>query len=346
MVHPKRTRTSSWFLGACVVSSAVHGGAGYLIPATSFFSAADRSERCPRQDDSFRGNRIAAVPRAAAALWRVAPQQARRQEKSITMKQKQARKKTTRVRLRRAGPRTDVEGYSHSAFLKMRDEVALQVATTKQGTRRSRKINFSGGLDSCPCLVLNADYQPLSYLPLSLWGWQDVIKAVFSEKVVVLATYGDRSIRSPSVVVQLPSVIALKEFVNNHRSDPPFTRRNLFLRDSHRCQYCMKYFPPHNLSFDHVVPKKLGGKGAWDNVVTACGRCNNRKSDCHPRDLRSIGMTLAKYPRTPSFSELQSKARRYPPSEIHETWEDYLYFESEIVEDDEENEEEDAESAA
>lgn len=46
----------------------------------------------------------------------------------------------------------------------------------------------------------------------SLWGWQDVIKAVFSEKVVVVATYGDRSIRSPSVVVQLPSVIALKVY--------------------------------------------------------------------------------------------------------------------------------------
>lgn len=81
-------------------------------------------------------------------------------------------------------------------------------------------------------------------------------------------------------------------------------------------------------------------------MLSSTRRCNNRKSDCHPRDLRSIGMTLAKYPRTPSFSELQSKARRYPPSEIHETWEDYLYFESEIVEDDEENEEEDAESAA
>ncbi|CAN0180654.1 unnamed protein product, partial [Hapterophycus canaliculatus] len=199
----------------------------------------------------------------------------------------------------------------------MRNEVALQVATAQQGTRREKKINFSGGLDSCPCLVLNADYQPLSYLPLSLWGWQDVIKAVFSEKVVVLATYGDRSIRSPSVVVQLPSVIALKEFVNNHRSYPPFTRRNLFLRDSHKCQYCLKYFPPRDLSFDHVVPKKLGGKGTWDNVVTACGRCNNRKSDCHPRDLRSIGMRLNKYPSTPTFSELQNKARRYPPSQIH-----------------------------
>lgn len=52
--------------------------------------------------------------------------------------------------------------------------------------------------------------EPIYLLCHSLWGWQDVIKAVFSEKVVVLATYGDRSIRSPSVVVQLPSVIALK----------------------------------------------------------------------------------------------------------------------------------------
>eukprot|EP00903_Cladosiphon_okamuranus_P009057 g8659.t1 len=256
----------------------------------------------------------------------------------MSMKQKKVRKAAV-VRARRAGPRTDVEGYTEANFLKMRNEVSVEVATANQGgSRRNRKINFSGGLDSCPCLVLNADYQPLSYLPLSLWGWQDVIKAVFSEKVVVLATYGDRSVRSPSVVVQLPSVIALKEFVNNHRSQPPFTRRNLFLRDSHQCQYCMKYFPPHNLSFDHVVPKKLGGKGTWDNVVTACARCNNRKSDCHPRDLRSIGMSLNKYPQTPTFSQLQNLARRYPPNEIHETWEDYLYFDSEIREDEDEGE--------
>lgn len=64
-----------------------------------------------------------------------------------------------------------------------------------------------------------------------------------------------------------------QEFVNQHRAYPAFTRRNLFLRDEHKCQYCLKYFPPHDLSFDHVLPKTLGGKGTWDNVVTACGRC-------------------------------------------------------------------------
>lgn len=51
-------------------------------------------------------------------------------------------------------------------------------------------------------------------------------------------------------------------------------------------------------------------------------------------------MRLNKYPRTPTFSELQNKARRYPPSQIHETWEDYLYFEQEIIDDEEEKEEE------
>lgn len=67
-------------------------------------------------------------------------------------------------------------------------------------------------------------------------------------------------------------------------------------------------------------------------------RCNNKKSDCHPRDLRSIGMNLAKWPKTPTFHELQVKARRYPPREIHETWEEFLYFESEIVDEEDESE--------
>lgn len=72
--------------------------------------------------------------------------------------------------------------------------------------------------------------------------------------------------------MDVDSVCRPQEFVNQHRTYPAFTRRNLFLRDAHKCQYCLKYFPPQDLSFDHVLPKKLGGKGTWDNVVTACGK--------------------------------------------------------------------------
>lgn len=123
MVLLKRTRTSTWLLGACVVNSAVHGGSGYLFPATSFPAAADRSGGFLRQADSFvRGDwaaTTAAYP-GAVALWAVAPQQAGRKDNSLSMKQKQARRKTNRVRTRRTGPRTDVEGYSHAAFREYR----------------------------------------------------------------------------------------------------------------------------------------------------------------------------------------------------------------------------------
>ncbi|CAN0429681.1 unnamed protein product, partial [Discosporangium mesarthrocarpum] len=108
--------------------------------------------------------------------------------------------------------------------------------------------------------------------PRSPWPWQEVVKAVFTDKVTVVATYSDRAVRSSRAEYSLPSVIALKEFVSQNRKSPPFTRRNLFLRDEYRCQYCWRFFNAADLSFDHVLPKTLGGPTSWTNVVTACGR--------------------------------------------------------------------------
>ena len=84
-------------------------------------------------------------------------------------------------------------------------------------------------LEKCPALVLNADYRPLSYYPLSLWSWQDSIKSVFLDRVSIVNHY-DRVIRSPSFSMKLPSVIALKSFIKP-QSNPNFTRYNVFLRD-------------------------------------------------------------------------------------------------------------------
>jgi hypothetical protein len=61
--------------------------------------------------------------------------------------------------------------------------------------------------DNCPALVLNADYRPLSYFPLSLWSWQDAIKAVFLDRVNIVAEY-DRTVRSVSFEMRLPSVVS------------------------------------------------------------------------------------------------------------------------------------------
>ena len=87
-----------------------------------------------------------------------------------------------------------------------------------------------------PALVLNADYRPLSYYPLSLWGWQDAVKAVFLDRVNIVSEY-DRSVRSPTFEMKLPSVVSLKNYVRPALY-PAFTRFNVFLRDRFTCQYC------------------------------------------------------------------------------------------------------------
>ena len=89
-------------------------------------------------------------------------------------------------------------------------------------------------LDACPALVLNADYRPLSYFPLSTWHWQETIKAIFLERVLALSHY-DLVVHSPSSVLRLPSVVAL-EYIP--RTAALFTRFNVFLRDRFSCQYC------------------------------------------------------------------------------------------------------------
>ena len=126
-----------------------------------------------------------------------------------------------------------------------------------------------------PALVLNADFRPLSYFPLSLWSWQEAIKASFLDRVNIVSEY-QRVVHSPSIEMRLPSVIALKDYVHLDRR-PAFTRFNLFLRDRFECQYCGTGSRSEDLTFDHLVPRSRGGRTSWTNVLTACQDCNLRK---------------------------------------------------------------------
>ena len=179
----------------------------------------------------------------------------------------------------------------------------------------------------CPALVLNADFRPLSYLPLSLWGWQDVIKAVFLDRVNILSEY-ETEVHSPGFSMKLPSVIALKDYVAVSRS-PAFTRFNVFLRDSFQCQYCGDDFPAHHLTFDHVIPRSRGGKTTWENVVAACSDCNVTKGNKLPHQC---GMHPLREPYAPSAWELQENGHFFPPGHLHESWRDYLYWDTELGE--------------
>jgi 5-methylcytosine-specific restriction endonuclease McrA len=173
-------------------------------------------------------------------------------------------------------------------------------------------------LSGFPALVLNADYRPLSYYPLSVWSWQDAVKAVYMDRVEVIAHY-DQAVHSPSMEMRLPSVISLKEYVHQERA-PAFTRFNLFLRDGFKCAYCGS---PQELTFDHVVPRSKGGKTTWENIVTACSPCNLKKGG---RSLKEANMNPKRPARRPSMHELQAMGRKFPPHHLHESWMDWLYW--------------------
>lgn len=180
-------------------------------------------------------------------------------------------------------------------------------------------------LNSFPALVLNADFRPLSYFPLSLWPWQEAIKAVFMGRVNVISEY-DRAVSSPTVRIRLPSVISLKDYVPMSRR-PAFTRFNVFLRDRFACQYCGSHMPTERLTFDHVVPRSRGGRTEWGNVVTACEPCNLRKGHRLPHEIR---MFPIRRPAEPSNHQLQQNGRAFPPNYLHESWRDFLYWDSEL----------------
>ena len=180
-------------------------------------------------------------------------------------------------------------------------------------------------INGYPALALNADFRPLSYFPLSLWSWQETLKAVFLDRVSVVSEY-DMVARSQTQEFVLPSVIALKEYIPMNRR-PAFTRFNVFLRDGFSCQYCGSRLATEDLTFDHVVPRCRGGRTTWENVVTACSPCNLLKGHKLPKQVR---MFPRREPARPNCHTLQENGRSFPPNFLHESWRDFLYWDSEL----------------
>ena len=176
-------------------------------------------------------------------------------------------------------------------------------------------------------LVLNADFRPLSRFPLSSWHWRDAVTALLLNRVNLVAEY-EQVIRSPSRSMRVPSVVALKRY-RSLEGHPPFTRFNIYCRDRWLCQYCGNQFSSHDLTFDHVVPRSRGGRTTWENVVAACSPCNLRKANKTPKEA---GMELLKAPYRPTRRELWLVSNPFQHEEVHHTWADFLYWDSELEE--------------
>lgn len=165
-------------------------------------------------------------------------------------------------------------------------------------------------------LVLNSDGQPISLLPPSTINWKEAITYIWLDKVHVLEWYDDWIVRSSSWETKVPAVIMLKQMYRRKRN-PRFSRYNVYLRDMFTCQYCTTQFPQSQLTLDHVLPMSKGGKTTWDNIVTACYKCNNDK-DSHTH-IKPKNM-----PYQPDYYELANKRKQIDFDIRHPSWEAFL----------------------
>ena len=180
-------------------------------------------------------------------------------------------------------------------------------------------------LGSLQTLVLNADMQPLSWGPLSVWSWQDALVAVLQDRVTPVVNY-EAEVRSARSSFPIPSVVALKRFHKRRRV--AFTRYHVFLRDGFACQYCGDELPARELTFDHIVPRCRGGQTSWSNVVTCCQRDNLFKGS---RSLRESGLRLRRLPAEPAPHQVDDAAKRHAPRDnLHKTWLDFLYWDADL----------------
>jgi 5-methylcytosine-specific restriction endonuclease McrA len=181
-------------------------------------------------------------------------------------------------------------------------------------------------LNAHPALVLNADYRPLSYYPLSVWNWQDAMKAVFLGRVTIAAEY-DATVRTPSRDVRLPAVIVLNRYCKQPER-PTLTRMNVWLRDEGRCLYCDTALASGDLTFDHVIPRSRNGGSDWANIACACFDCNGKKAARTPKEA---GMALLRIPKEPTRMQLAVSARKLGKAiPIREEWDDFVYWEGEL----------------
>ncbi len=164
---------------------------------------------------------------------------------------------------------------------------------------------------SAKVLLLNQNYEPITVVSA-----KKAIILFVLQKVEIIEKR-DQFVRSQYMALPLPSVIRLTCYVKVPRKRVELTRANLFRRDNNRCQYCGTRKGP--LTIDHIVPKTRGGKDTWENLVSACVKCNNKKGNRTPEEA---GMPLLKKPKRPNYLFFM----QYFIGLSEQAWKPYLFM--------------------
>jgi len=144
----------------------------------------------------------------------------------------------------------------------------------------------------------------------------------------IFKEYSAEDVRSVTFVMKMPAVIRLLRRITRKRC-VKFSRMNVLVRDNFKCQYCGRRLPTRKLNYDHVVPKSQGGRTTWQNIVTSCIPCNDRKAGRTPEQA---GMPLKVKPVKPR--SLPVVAFTIDDREtIPEAWRNFLYWHGSLEQD-------------
>jgi len=165
-------------------------------------------------------------------------------------------------------------------------------------------------------LLLNSDGNPVSILPLSTISWKKSILYMLDETATVLEWYDNWIVHSVNWQTAVPAVMILKNY-ERKRHQVRFSKRNVFLRDGFRCQYCGQDVSKKSATMDHILPISHGGKSTYENCVCACDVCNAQKGN-------NKAIRPKKMPIKPSYYQLVEQRKKLPFEGGHHTWPTYL----------------------
>jgi 5-methylcytosine-specific restriction endonuclease McrA len=161
-------------------------------------------------------------------------------------------------------------------------------------------------------LVLNATFEPISVV-----STRRAVILLLKEKAELVEA-AEAELRAESLSMRMPLVIRLVYFVRiPYKVSLPVTRRTVLARDHYTCQYCGRQPARKDLTVDHIVPRSRGGRTTWDNVVTACQRCNGHKGNRTPDEA---GMDVLCQPARPHYVALAL----IEGAEARHVWDKYL----------------------
>jgi len=186
------------------------------------------------------------------------------------------------------------------------------------------------------CLKLTASYLPIEII--SVKKAMTLLHRKDGETAEILEIYDDKYFNTFKGAIEAPCVVRLKHFIAPAKDlvfYKPFTRKNVFIRDGGKCQYCGKTVTLRSMTYDHVIPKSQKGLTCWQNIVCACLKCNTKKNNRSPEEA---GMKVLQKPYAPMIADsyakgMMNRIKHIPSILSNKKWAQYIYFNVELEQD-------------